>query len=166
MPREAEMEMSTSSWMAVTASATWSSSCWVGPFTAATMQNSDAPIFSDCFAASTSSLMSRVTERTGDSNRPDWEQKWQSSGQPPVFREMMPSRETSTPQCLMRTWCARSSSSGRRSSSMLRIWTSSSLFRPSPFSRAFSRAISRMSVIAALQSWWFTSQVDVSVDRP
>ena len=69
-----------------------------GPRTAATMQNSVAPVFAVCFAASTRRSLSSQAARTGDSNRPDWEQKWQSSGQPPVLRLTMPSTSTSGPQ--------------------------------------------------------------------
>ena len=110
------MLMSTSRWMAAIASSTWSSSRSSGPFTAATMQNSLAPIFSVCLAASTSSGMLSVTARTGDSKSPDCEQKWQSSGQPPVLSEMIPSRLTSTPQYFTRTSCASCKSSGSSSS--------------------------------------------------
>ena len=47
--------------------------------------------------------MSSQTERTGEVNWPDWLQKWQSSGQPPVLRLMIPSTSTSGPQCVIRT---------------------------------------------------------------
>ena len=62
--------------------------------------------------------MSSHTDRTGEVNWPDWLQKWQSSGQPPVLRLMMPSTSISGPQCFMRTAWASSSSSG--------IWSSGS----------------------------------------
>ena len=42
-------------------------------------------------AARTNSGTLSHTERTGEVNCPDCEQKWQSSGQPPVLRLMMPS---------------------------------------------------------------------------
>src|SRR3712207_7274344 len=48
-------------------------------------------------AASTSDGMSSQTARTGELNSPDCEQKWQSSGQPPVFSDTMPSTSTSGP---------------------------------------------------------------------
>ena len=51
------MLMSTSAWMALMPSSTWLSSRSSGPRTAATMQNSDAPVDAVCFAASTSSGM-------------------------------------------------------------------------------------------------------------
>ena len=50
------------------------------------MQNSVAPVAAVSSAALTSSGMSSHTERTGEVNWPDWLQKWQSSGQPPVLR--------------------------------------------------------------------------------
>jgi hypothetical protein len=39
------------------------------------MQNSVAPVAAVCRAASTSAGMSSQTARTGEVNRPDWEQK-------------------------------------------------------------------------------------------
>ncbi len=104
--------MSTSSLIAATPAATWAISRSFGPRTAATMQNSVAPVFAVCLAASTSDGTSSHAERTGESNRPDWEQKWQSSGQPPVFSEMMPSTSTSGPHQRIRTsWASSSSAS-------------------------------------------------------
>ena len=41
------------------------------------------------------------------SNRPDCEQKWQSSGQPPVLTTTIPSTSTSGPHQRMRTSWAR-----------------------------------------------------------
>ena len=67
------------------------------------MQNSVAPVFAVCLAASTSDGMSSHAERTGEANRPDCEQKWQSSGQPPVLSETMPSTSTSGPHQRIRT---------------------------------------------------------------
>ena len=52
------------------------------------------------------------TERTGEVNWPDWEQKWQSSGQPPVLAERMPSTSTSGPHHPRRTSWARAASDG------------------------------------------------------
>ena len=49
----------------------------------------------------TSSGMFSHTERTGEVNWPDWLQKWQSSGQPPVFSDTMPSTSTSGPHHFM-----------------------------------------------------------------
>ena len=89
--------MSTAAWMAATPSRIWFISRSSGPRTAATMQNSVAPVARVCSAALTSSGMSSHTERTGEVNWPDWLQKWQSSGQPPVLRETIPSTSTSGP---------------------------------------------------------------------
>ena len=44
---------------------------------------------------------------TGVENRDDCEQKWQSSGQPPVLAERMPSTSTPGPHQARRTWWAR-----------------------------------------------------------
>src|SRR5690242_21309292 len=79
--------MPTSPVIARTAAATCDISRRSGPRTAATMQNSVAPVAAVALAASTSSAMSSHTALTGEENCPDWEQKWQSSGQPPVFTE-------------------------------------------------------------------------------
>ena len=70
------------------------------------MQNSVAPVFAVCLAASTSIGMSSHAARTGESNSPDWLQKWQSSGQPPVLSETIPSTSTSGPHHRIRTSCA------------------------------------------------------------
>ena len=92
--------MSTSLRMASMPAATCASSRSSGPRTAATMQNSVAPDFAVCLAASTRLGMSSQALRTGEANSPDCEQKWQSSGQPPVLRLMMPSTSTSGPHQL------------------------------------------------------------------
>ena len=84
--------------------------------TAATMQNSLAPVAAVCSAALTSSGMFSHTERTGEVNCPLWLQKWQSSGQPQVFSETMPSTSTSGPHHFIRTSWASASRSGMRSS--------------------------------------------------
>ena len=97
MPSEQAIWMSTSLRIASMPAATWASSRSSGPRTAATMQNSVAPVLAVCLAASTRLGMSSQALRTGDANKPDCEQKWQSSGQPPVFRLMMPSTSTSGP---------------------------------------------------------------------
>jgi hypothetical protein len=47
--------------------------------------------------------MSSQADRTGEVNWPDCEQKWQSSGQPPVLTETIPSTSTSGPHQRMRT---------------------------------------------------------------
>ena len=53
---------------------------------------------------------------TGVSNRDDWEQKWQSSGQPPVLADRMPSTSTSGPHQARRTWWARAANEVTHSS--------------------------------------------------
>ena len=107
--------------------ATWAISRSSGPRTAATMQNSVAPVLAVCLAASTRLGMSSQALRTGEENRPDCEQKWQSSGQPPVFRLMMPSTSTSGPHQRMRTSWASASRSSRRSSGSCRTSSTCSL---------------------------------------
>src|SRR5882757_6588348 len=87
MPSEQAMLMSISSLIAWMPAATWVISRSSGPRTAATMQNSVAPVLAVCLAASTSIGMSSHAERTGEANSPDCEQKWQSSGHQPVFRQ-------------------------------------------------------------------------------
>ncbi len=67
--------MSTASRMAATASRTCAIRRSSGPRTAATMQNSVAPVAAVSRAASTSEGMSSFAARTGVSNRPDCEQK-------------------------------------------------------------------------------------------
>ena len=106
--------MSTASLIAFTPSRIWLISRSSGPRTAATMQNSLAPVAAVCSAAFTSSGMFSHTERTGEVNWPLWLQKWQSSGQPPVLIETMPSTSTSGPHHFIRTAWASSSSSGKQ----------------------------------------------------
>ena len=74
--------MSTFSVIAFTPSRTCAISRSSGPRTAATMQNSVAPVAAVSRAASTSDGMSSRTARTGVSNRPDWRR----SGSPPGSR--------------------------------------------------------------------------------
>ena len=62
--------MSTSSRIAAMPAATCAISRALGPRTAATMQNSVAPVFAVCFAASTSIGMSSHAERTGRLEEP------------------------------------------------------------------------------------------------
>ena len=82
-----------------------------GPRTASTMQNSEAPAaLVSSAACSTSSVSRKGVALTGVSNRDDWEQKWQSSGQPPVLADRMPSTSTSGPHQASRTWWARAAS--------------------------------------------------------
>ena len=76
-----------------------------GPRTASTMQNSVAPWSCARFAASTSGGMSmKGSGRTGVGQCRDCEQNAQSSGQPPVFAEMIDSTSTSAPALSSRTW--------------------------------------------------------------
>ena len=112
--------MSTSLRMASMPAATCASSRSSGPRTAATMQNSVAPDFAVCLAASTRLGMSSHALRTGEAKSPDCEQKWQSSGQPPVLRLMMPSTSTSGPHHFIRTSCASASRSSSWSSGSCR----------------------------------------------
>src|ERR1700754_861859 len=153
MPSEQATLMSTFSVIAATPSRTCSISRSSGPRTAATMQNSVAPVAAVSRAASTSDGMSSRTERTGVSKRPDCEQKWQSSGQPPVLSEMMPSTSTSGPHQRIRTSWASASASSTASSgscSTCSVWASS---RPTPRSSTCSRAISRMLIRLHVRSY-------------
>ena len=137
--------MSTSLRIASTPAATWAINRSSGPRTAATMQNSVAPVLAVCRAASTRLGMSSRALRTGEENSADWAQKWQSSGQPPVLRLMMPSTSTSGPHQRIRTsWASASSSSSRLSGSRSTASTCSRL-SPSPRSSTCSRAWARMS---------------------
>ena len=62
------------------------------------MQNSEAPAALVSSAARSTSAASRKgVAFTGVSNRDDWEQKWQSSGHPPVLADRMPSTSTLGP---------------------------------------------------------------------
>ena len=70
MPSDAATWMSTAARIAATPSRIWAISRSSGPRTAATMQNSVAPVAAVCLAASTSAGMSSQTARTGDVNRP------------------------------------------------------------------------------------------------
>ena len=103
IPRLQATWMSTASRIAATPTRTCSMSFASGPRTAATMQNSVAPVAAVSTAALTSDGTSSHAARTGEANRPDWLQKWQSSGQPPVLRLTMPSTSTSGPQWRIRT---------------------------------------------------------------
>ena len=64
------------------------------------------------------------TERTGEVNWPDWLQKWQSSGQPPVFSDTIPSTSMSGPLYFIRTSWASASRSGSWSSEVCSTCTS------------------------------------------
>jgi hypothetical protein len=150
MPRLHATWMSTASRMAFTPSRTWVISFSSGPRTAATMQNSVAPVARVSTAAFTSEGMSSQAARTGEGNRPDWLQKWQSSGQPPVFRLMMPSTSTSGPQWAIRTSWASCSSSGNRSSGSCRQARACSCESPTPRSSTCSRASSSTSVSSSV----------------
>ena len=88
--------------------------------------------------------MSNRTARTGVSNRPDCAQKWQSSGQPPVLMETIPSISTSGPHQRMRTSWASSSASSTRSSGSWRTSSVCASSRPTPRSSTCSRAMSRI----------------------
>lgn len=145
IPREQAMLISTSLRIASMPAATWAINRSSGPRTAATMQNSVAPDLAVCLAASTRLGMSSQALRTGEANSPDCEQKWQSSGQPPVFRLMMPSTSTSGPHQRIRTSWASANSSSSRSSGSCSTASTWSWFRPSPRCSTCWRATTRMS---------------------
>ena len=111
-----------------------------GPRTAATMQNSVAPVAAVSRAAWTSDGMSSRAARTVVSKRPDCEQKWQSSGQPPVLSDTMPSTSTSGPHQRMRTSCASADASGNSASGRRRTSSTCAWSSPSPRSSTCSRA--------------------------
>ena len=84
-----------------------------GPRTASTMQNSLAPSAAVSRAAArTSSVSRKGVAFTTVSNLDDWLQKWQSSGQPPVLADRMPSTSTSGPHHARRTSWASAASDG------------------------------------------------------
>ena len=88
-----------------------------GPRTASTMQNSLAPSAAvSRAAASTWSVSRKGVASTGVSKRDDWAQKWQSSGQPPVLADRMPSTSTVSPHQARRTSWARAASDGTMAS--------------------------------------------------
>ncbi len=138
------MLMSTSARIAATPSRICAISRSSGPRTAATMQNSVAPVAAVCRAASTSAGMSSQTPRTGEANSPDWEQKWQSSGQPPVFSDTMPSTSTSGPHQRIRTSWASSSAAGMSSSGRVSTRRMSGSVRPTPVARTAAVAAARL----------------------
>ena len=140
MPSEAATSMSTASLIAFTPSRIWLIRRSSGPRTAATMQNSLAPVAAVCSAALTSWGMSSHTERTGEVNWPLWLQKWQSSGQPPVLSETMPSTSTSGPHHAIRTSWARASRSGSTSSGLVSTASTCACVSPSPRSSTCSRS--------------------------
>ena len=77
------------------------------------MQNSLAPSAAVSRAAASTSAVSRNgVACTGDSNLADWLQKWQSSGQPPVLADRMPSTSTVSPHQARRTSWARAARAG------------------------------------------------------
>ncbi len=96
-------------------SRTWAISRSSGPRTAATMQNSVAPVAAVCSPPRRGPDV-EPHGPDGEVNTPDWEQKWQSSGQPPVLMDTMPSTSTSGPHHRIRTSCASCSACGRSSS--------------------------------------------------
>ena len=146
MPSDAATLMSTAARMAATPSRICSISLSSGPRTAATMQNSLAPVAAVCLAARTSSGTLSHTERTGLVNWPDCEQKWQSSGQPPVLSDTMPSTSTLGPWYFIRTSWASARRSCSRSSPVRSTSTTCAWVSGTPRSSTCSRATSRMSV--------------------
>src|SRR3984957_7168058 len=145
MPRLAATWISTSSRIAFTPSRSCAISRASGPRAAATMQNSVAPVARVRLAASTSSAMSSHTGRTGEENCPLWLQKWQSSGQPPVFSDTIPSTSTPGPPPVSRTSCPSASISPSRSSGSCRTWWICACVSRSPRSSTCSRATATMS---------------------
>ena len=98
-----------------------------GPRMASTMQNSVAPRAAVSLAAAMTSAVSRNgVACTGDSKLADWLQKWQSSGQPPVLAERMPSTSTVSPHHSSRTSWARAARAGTEESGTSERATSSS----------------------------------------
>ncbi len=100
------------------------------------MQNSDAPTaFTSAAAARTSAVSRKGVAFTGVSNREDWAQKWQSSGQPPVLADRIPSTSTSGPHQASRTSWARAARAVTDSSGT----TARAASSPAPSRRRSSR---------------------------
>ena len=86
--------------------------------------------------------------RTGEAKRPDCEQKWQSSGQPPVLRLMMPSTSTSGPHQRHPHLVGQRQQLVEPVVGQLQHLQHLVLVRPSPRSSTCSRATARMSVLS------------------
>ena len=95
---------------------------------------------------------------TGVSNADDCEQKWQSSGQPPVLADRIPSTSTCGPHHASRTSCASAASAGTEASGTRASAASSS---PSSRRRSSSRATS-----AARIARRAASEVNASIGSP
>ena len=81
------------------------------------MQNSDAPSAAvSSAAASTSSVSRKGVAFTGVSKADDCEQKWQSSGHPPVLADRIPSTSTCGPHHASRTSWASAARAGTEAS--------------------------------------------------
>ncbi|CAB4623517.1 unannotated protein [freshwater metagenome] len=160
IPSEAATLMSTASLIAATPSRICSMSLSSGPRTAATMQNSLAPVAAVWRAAVTSSSMLSQTDRTGEVNKPDCEQKWQSSGHPPVLIETMPSTSTSGPHHFIRTSWAKARASEMESSGRRRTSRTWSVVNPSPRSRTCSRAVCKIALVVSFDGVLVLSVTD------
>src|SRR4051794_22683077 len=108
------------------------------------MQNSLAPsAFVSSAAARISSASRNGVAFTGDSNCADCEQKWQSSGQPPLFADRIPSTSTSRPHHANRTsWASDARAGTELSGSAAKSANSSSVSRRRSSSSASPAAVS------------------------
>src|SRR3984957_3898396 len=126
-----------------------------GPRTASTMQNSDAPRAAVSWAAARTSVVSRKgVALTGVWNCADWEQKWQSSGHPPVLADRIPSISTSGPHQASRTWWAREARAITAPSGMAASAVNSSAVRRRRSSRRACSAVAITALSAALRATW------------
>src|SRR4051794_1145247 len=157
MPRLAATLSPVRSLMSGTASTTRASVRSSGPRRATTMQNSDAPSRAvSSAAARSSSWPGSGGARTTEEKRADWLQNPQSSGQPPVLAEMIPSTSTVGPHQSRRTSWANAASGGRQSGGRAARAASSS---PVSSRRSSSRAAR-----AAARAWVVTAATVASRD--
>ncbi len=116
-----------------------------GPRTARTMQNSVAPSAAvSAAAARTSSVSRKGVAFTGVSKRDDCEQKWQSSGHPPVLADRMPSTSTVGPHhASLTSWATEASPVTDSSGTTARPANSTASSRRRSSSRAVAAAAMR-----------------------